>query len=252
MFLAKIFPQWPPVVFSLSSPFTSAEPAERRNSASTRILGHRGLKQETSALSVESAAWPEQLHSQPPWHEAGSLAWKTSFQLPGSFTAEPFSKQIASGHTSGPFLLLAMQKWRMWETTELSSCLPLLQGSPLPHTKHLFFPWEAGKGRITKYPLLVSAKNLQKMQQSTSYGLCSGSPGSQYVFSASWDRKNRRPWPLFSDTGFCIRPIWKWAIAHLIALLLGYKDRQKSCSTSMSLLWYVVHWSRCLLALSVM
>lgn len=56
MFLAKIFPQWPPAGFSLSSPFTSAEPAERRNSASTRIPGHRGLKQETSALSAEGEA----------------------------------------------------------------------------------------------------------------------------------------------------------------------------------------------------
>lgn len=56
MFLANIFPQWPPVGFSLSSPFISADPAERRNSASNSILGHRGLKHETSALSVESEA----------------------------------------------------------------------------------------------------------------------------------------------------------------------------------------------------
>lgn len=54
MFLANIFPQWTPVGFSLSSPFISVHPAERRNSASTSILGPRGLKHETSAPSAES------------------------------------------------------------------------------------------------------------------------------------------------------------------------------------------------------
>lgn len=54
MFLANVFPQWPPVGFSLSSPFISARPAERRISASTSILGLRGLKHETSAPSAES------------------------------------------------------------------------------------------------------------------------------------------------------------------------------------------------------
>lgn len=62
MLLANIFPQWPPVGFSLSSSFISADPAVRRNSASTSILSCQGLKHETSALSVEREAWPEQFH----------------------------------------------------------------------------------------------------------------------------------------------------------------------------------------------
>lgn len=80
----------------------------------------------------------------------------------------------------------------MWETTKLSSCFPFLQGSPLPHTKHVFFPLEAGKKRITKQPLLVSAETLQMMQQPESYGFCAGSPDSHHVFSASQERKNQK------------------------------------------------------------
>lgn len=55
-FLANIFPQWPPVGFSLSSPFISADPTGRRNSASTSILRHQSLKHDSSALSAETEA----------------------------------------------------------------------------------------------------------------------------------------------------------------------------------------------------
>lgn len=56
MFLANIFPCWPLVGFSLSSPFISADPTEMTNSASTSILSHQGLERETSAVSGESEA----------------------------------------------------------------------------------------------------------------------------------------------------------------------------------------------------
>lgn len=154
MFLANIFPQWPPVGFSVSSPFISEDPAERRNSPNTRILAHQGLK-----LVVESEAWTEQLHSRHLRNEAGSLAWKISFQLPGSSAVEIFSKQIPSGHSTGLFLPFAMQRKKDVRNHRAFFLLPLASRVPTATYHTFIFPSRGRKRQNNKIATPCFSRN---------------------------------------------------------------------------------------------
>lgn len=188
MFLANISPLWPPVDFSYSSPFISADPAERRNSASTSIPSHRGLKHENSALREESEA-----SSTPSPHDMIWDHWlaKTPFSCwpPGSFTAELFSKQIPSGHTTGLFSFLPCRNEGCEKPHSSLLASPGFRGLHC-HLPSIYFSLERQeKMEEQNSCYFFQRKAFRKMQQPKPYSLCVGHTDSGNVFSASHERK---------------------------------------------------------------